>query len=137
MLYAGVALLRCDAELGDFWLVLLIPLTFIATLAMGVILAALTVFYRDFKHVVPFMIQIMMYVTPVIYPANMSAPRWQSPVSESDVRHRHRLSLGDPGPGLELPYLWPSPRHRPSDYSCSPSSIFARSNATLLTSPNR
>ena len=27
--------------------------------------------YRDFKHIVPFMVQIMMYVTPVIYPAHL------------------------------------------------------------------
>ena len=40
-------------------------------------LAALTVFYRDFKHIVPFLVQIMMYVTPVIYPAKLVGPRWQ------------------------------------------------------------
>ena len=55
---------------------LLIPLTLIATLGIGVTLAALTVFYRDFKHIVPFLVQIMMYVTPVIYPAKLVGPRW-------------------------------------------------------------
>ena len=50
---------------------LLIPLTLVATLGIGVMLAALTVFYRDFKHIVPFLVQIMMYITPVIYPAKL------------------------------------------------------------------
>jgi lipopolysaccharide transport system permease protein len=31
-------------------------------------LAALTVFYRDVRHIVPFLTQILMFLTPVIYP---------------------------------------------------------------------
>ena len=50
---------------------LLIVLTLIATLSMGVMLSALTVFYRDFRHLVPFLTQIFMYFTPVIYPVSM------------------------------------------------------------------
>ena len=72
LLYYGVT-----PSWGALWLLLLIPLTFIATLAVGVALAALTVFYRDFKHVVPFMVQIMMYMTPVVYPAKLVGPGWQ------------------------------------------------------------
>lgn len=33
-------------------------------------LAAVTVTYRDFRFVIPFMVQIWMYITPVIYPAS-------------------------------------------------------------------
>ena len=51
------------------FLPLLILLTLIATLSIGLFLSALTVFYRDFRHVVPFLTQILMYVSPVIYPA--------------------------------------------------------------------
>jgi lipopolysaccharide transport system permease protein len=36
-------------------------------LSLGVMLSALTVFYRDFRHVIPFLSQIFMYATPVIY----------------------------------------------------------------------
>jgi len=50
---------------------LLIVVTLIATLSLGVMLSALTVFYRDFRHLVPFLVQILMYCTPVIYPATM------------------------------------------------------------------
>jgi lipopolysaccharide transport system permease protein len=54
------------------WTVIFLPvlvaLTLIATLGLGIVLAALTVFYRDFRHIVPFLTQILMFLTPVIYP---------------------------------------------------------------------
>jgi len=62
---------------GSVCLVLLIPLTLIATLGYGVTLAALTVYYRDFKHIVPFLVQILMFLTPVIYPVEYIGARWQ------------------------------------------------------------
>ena len=72
LLYYGVT-----PSWGVLWLVVLIPLTLIATLSVGVTLAALTVFYRDFKHIVPFLTQIMLYITPVIYPTKLVGMRWQ------------------------------------------------------------
>jgi lipopolysaccharide transport system permease protein len=36
-------------------------------LGVGTLLSALTVSYRDFRFVIPFMIQIWMYLTPVVY----------------------------------------------------------------------
>jgi lipopolysaccharide transport system permease protein len=57
------------------WTVVFVPLlcllTLIATLGLGVMLSALMVFYRDFRHVVPFLTQILMFCTPVIYPASV------------------------------------------------------------------
>ena len=98
MLYYGVA-----PSWGYLWLVLLIPLTLVATLGIGLALAGLTVFYRDFKHVVPFLMQILMYVTPVIYPAKLIGMRWQLLLSlNPDVRDRHRVPLGHPRPGVEF-----------------------------------
>jgi lipopolysaccharide transport system permease protein len=55
----------------------LIVLTLVATLGPGLMLAALIVFYRDFKHLVPFLVQICMYVVPVFYPASMIGPKWR------------------------------------------------------------
>jgi lipopolysaccharide transport system permease protein len=58
-------------------------------LGVGMFLAALNVKYRDVRYAVPFFIQIMMYVTPVIYPVKMldSHPTvrglmlWLNPIS--------------------------------------------------------
>jgi lipopolysaccharide transport system permease protein len=71
LLYYGIV-----PSWGIVWLVLLVPLTLIATLAAGVMLAALTISYRDFRHIVPFLVQILMFVTPVIYPVKLVDPRW-------------------------------------------------------------
>jgi len=55
---------------------LLVLLTTSAALGVGLVLAALTVSYRDFRYVVPFMIQSWMYISPVIYPVSVVPPQW-------------------------------------------------------------
>lgn len=39
----------------------------LAAVGIGALLAALTVAYRDFRHIVPFMMQMWMLVTPAVY----------------------------------------------------------------------
>jgi lipopolysaccharide transport system permease protein len=72
MIYYGTALT---------WQVLLLPLflagTILAATGTGALLAALTVAYRDFRYVVPFLTQLWMFVTPVIYPASIVPERWR------------------------------------------------------------
>ena len=71
-IYAVILLLyRIVPSWTCIFLPLLILLTLIGTLSFGVILASLTLFYRDFRHVVPFLVQIMMYASPVFLPASM------------------------------------------------------------------
>jgi len=53
------------------FLPLLVMMTVMAALGFGFTLAALTVTYRDFRYVVPFMMQAMMYISPVIYPVSL------------------------------------------------------------------
>ena len=55
---------------------LLIAVVFTA-LGVGTLLSALTVSYRDFSHLVPFLLQIWMYVTPVVYPVSLVPERWR------------------------------------------------------------
>jgi lipopolysaccharide transport system permease protein len=43
----------------------------LASLGFGFFLAAINVKYRDVRYALPFFIQILMYVTPVIYPVKM------------------------------------------------------------------
>ena len=64
--------------LSSSWLalpLLLMALSFCA-LGVGTLLAALTVTYRDFRYVIPFMLQIWMFATPVIYPARSIPEKW-------------------------------------------------------------
>jgi lipopolysaccharide transport system permease protein len=43
----------------------------IATLGPGMLLAALNVKYRDFRYVIPFLIQALFFLTPIIYPMSI------------------------------------------------------------------
>lgn len=43
-----------------------------ASVGLGMFLAALNVKYRDVRYALPFFIQILLFVTPVIYPASIA-----------------------------------------------------------------
>ena len=45
--------------------------------AVGVLLAALNVKYRDVRFVVPFLVQFGLFVTPVAYPTSLVPERWR------------------------------------------------------------
>ena len=48
----------------------------IATFGPGCLLAALNVKYRDFRYVIPFLVQALLFLTPVIYPISIVANPW-------------------------------------------------------------
>jgi lipopolysaccharide transport system permease protein len=52
------------------WPVALI-IAIVATLGLGSWLAALNVKYRDFRYVIPFLVQALFFLTPVIYPISL------------------------------------------------------------------
>jgi lipopolysaccharide transport system permease protein len=56
---------------------LLIAGVVFTALGIGTLLSALTVAYRDFAHITPFVVQIWMYVTPVVFPVSAVPVRWQ------------------------------------------------------------
>jgi lipopolysaccharide transport system permease protein len=63
------------------WQVLFLPvlilLTIVAALGAVYLLSALTVAYRDFRYVVPVLIQTLMYLSPVVYPLTIFPKRYQ------------------------------------------------------------
>jgi lipopolysaccharide transport system permease protein len=46
-------------------------LCILATAGPGCLLAALNVKYRDFRYVIPFVIQVLFFLSPIIYPISM------------------------------------------------------------------
>lgn len=56
---------------GLLILPLLLLITFIAAVGLGLFLASINVKYRDVRYVLPFFIQMMLFVTPVIYPTSL------------------------------------------------------------------
>lgn len=56
---------------------LLVALTTILALGVGMFLAALTVQYRDVRYALPFLIQLWMFATPIIFPSRLVPEGWQ------------------------------------------------------------
>ena len=70
--YYGVGL-----TLNALLLPLFISLMALLALGVGLISAAVTVKYRDLRHALPFVIQLWMFASPVIYPASMVPEKWK------------------------------------------------------------
>ncbi len=63
------------------WGILMLPLFLLMAVgtACGISLwlSALSVQYRDIKHLIPFLVQAWMYATPVVYPASLFPEKWR------------------------------------------------------------
>jgi len=65
----------------SFKLLAIVPLILIAgllALAIGLWLGPVNVRFRDVKHTVPFMLQIGMYASPIVYPLSQVPTEWQT-----------------------------------------------------------
>jgi lipopolysaccharide transport system permease protein len=60
------------------WLPAFLLLAVATVAGVGVWLAALNVRYRDVRYVVPFVVQLWMFATPVAYPASLVPGRWRA-----------------------------------------------------------
>jgi lipopolysaccharide transport system permease protein len=92
---------------GVVWLPLLVLFAVLSSLAVSVWLAAINAIYRDVQYVVPFLVQIMMYVSPILYTADSvlkGKPDWVqfvyglNPMAGVAEGFRWAL-LGTPPPG--------------------------------------
>ncbi len=72
MIYYKVPLSFHVIQLPVFFL-----LAVMAALGTGIWISALTIRYRDFQHVVPFLVQVGLYATPIAYPAAMIPEKYQ------------------------------------------------------------
>ena len=63
------------------WNILYLPffllLAFVASLSAGLYVAALNVKYRDFKYIVPFVVQLGLYISPVGFSSNVVQEKWR------------------------------------------------------------
>jgi len=64
------------------WTILLVPVWLLITLslalAIGLWLGPINVRYRDVMHTLPFVTQVWMFATPIVYPLSMIPPKWQA-----------------------------------------------------------
>ncbi len=50
---------------------ILVLIMMMAAAGIGCLLAALNVQYRDVKHIVPFLVQVLMFASPIVYPMSL------------------------------------------------------------------
>jgi lipopolysaccharide transport system permease protein len=72
MLYFGAA-----PSIAIVWLPLFTLFALVTAVGVGTWLAAINVRYRDVKYIVPFLIQIWMFASPVIYSSTLIPKDWQ------------------------------------------------------------
>lgn len=77
------------------WLIPLTLLAILAALAVGLWLSALNVQYRDIQQMVPFLLQIWMYATPIVYPITI--------IPEGTIRYLYSLN---PMVGVVQGFRW-------------------------------
>lgn len=78
VVYAGLMLwFQQPMTLSLLALPPLIFLLLCTTLGFSYLLAALTVSYRDVRFMIPFMLQVIMYMSPVVYPVSMVPQKYQ------------------------------------------------------------
>ena len=62
--------------------ILLLPvftlLAFVCAFGVGLFLTALNVKYRDFRYIIPFIVQFGLYITPVGFSSSVIADKWRS-----------------------------------------------------------
>ena len=56
----------------------LLLLTILTATGVGCWLAAIYIQYRDVRHIVPFIVQIWMYISPVVYPMSLVPERYRT-----------------------------------------------------------
>jgi homopolymeric O-antigen transport system permease protein len=69
------------AEVSAWWLLAPLLAGPLALLAAGVsiVLGAFNVYYRDFRHALPFLLQLWLFASPVAYPLSVIPDGWRVP----------------------------------------------------------
>jgi lipopolysaccharide transport system permease protein len=60
------------------WIAPLTLLALVTALGIGTILSAVNVRYRDVKYAVPFLVQVWLFASPVIYTSTLVPERWKT-----------------------------------------------------------
>lgn len=60
------------------WIPLFLLLAFVTSLGAGLWLSALNVEYRDVRHIVPFLVQMWLFATPIAYPSSLLHEPWHT-----------------------------------------------------------
>ncbi|MEP6848112.1 MAG: ABC transporter permease [Acidobacteriota bacterium] len=68
---------RVSISVNLLMLPVLVALTSLLAIGVGMWMSALNVKYRDIRYALPFLIQLGLFATPIIYPASMVPEKWR------------------------------------------------------------
>ena len=88
-----------------FWIPLM-GLLWSFSFSIGVLLSAVNVRFRDVKHAIPFMVQIWMFLTPVIYPSSALPKRFSWVIQLNPLSGLIEAFRASTVPSA--PYDWPA-----------------------------
>ncbi len=96
ILCAWVAVSGWPVRASWLWLPLLCVADALVAFLLAVGIASLNVVYRDTRHALPFLLQVWMYATPVLYSPMLVSARWRwlfglNPVTGIVLGFRHAL----------------------------------------------
>jgi lipopolysaccharide transport system permease protein len=88
------------------WLPALLALALVTALGVGLWFSAMNVHYRDVHYVMPFVVQIWLFATPIVYPSSLLPEPWRTlyglnPMAGVVEGFRWAL-IGTPPPGPML-----------------------------------
>ena len=78
VLLALMVFYRVVPTINIVWTPLLLALAFVTSLGVGLWMSALNVKYRDVRYIVPFLVQIWLFATPVAYPSSLLSEPWRT-----------------------------------------------------------
>jgi lipopolysaccharide transport system permease protein len=77
VLFVVTAIYGIKPTFAALWLPVLLLLAVLTALAVGLWMSALNALYRDVRYVIPFVIQVWMFASPVAYPSSLVPQRWR------------------------------------------------------------
>jgi lipopolysaccharide transport system permease protein len=101
VVFAGMLLLyQIPLTLTVLWVLPLLAIQLILTAGVTLLGAAVIVFFRDVRFIIPLLTQVWMYASPVIYPVTLIPARWQTlyflnPMAGIIAGYRSALVLGE------------------------------------------
>jgi lipopolysaccharide transport system permease protein len=95
LVFLMMAYYQITPSINIFWLPIVVIMTTMLSVGIGFWLSAINVKYRDVQYAIPFFIQLLLFITPVIYPISI-APRFRfflslNPMSGLLEAHRNIL----------------------------------------------
>jgi len=76
-----LVVLMCFYRYVPSWNILMLPvfilLAFLTAMGAGLYITALNVKYRDFRYVVPFIVQLGLYISPVGFSSDVVPQKWR------------------------------------------------------------